>query len=217
MAPTSPSLSSMAYVHVDAIDEPHGHPGTRSSRITRACCCCRAASTVRSTCCFARRDRKKPAPRSRRWLPLFKIASILNYSAMTGGPNGGVKGSVAEAGLVDFAYAHDVALVATNDVYFASGDLYYAHEALLCISDSTFMGVEDRRRVTEGSLSSGLPLRCATCSPICAGRSCGQYAGNRPPLFVPGQQARSDFAALLDTGAGADRRSDQPIPQARRG
>ena len=60
----------------------------------------------------------------------------------------GQKGTLAEAGLVEFAYTHDVPLVATNDAYFGPADLYTAHEALLCISDSTFMGIEDRRRVT---------------------------------------------------------------------
>jgi len=60
----------------------------------------------------------------------------------------GLKGTAAETGLVDYAYTHDVPLVATNDVYFGPRDLYSAHEALLCISDSTFLGIEDRRRVT---------------------------------------------------------------------
>jgi DNA polymerase-3 subunit alpha len=54
----------------------------------------------------------------------------------------------AEGGLVDFAYDHDVPLVATNDVYFAASDMAKAHDALLCISDGTYLGEEDRRRVT---------------------------------------------------------------------
>ena len=61
---------------------------------------------------------------------------------------GGLRGTPTEAALVEYAYAQDVPLVATNDVYFAGAELYRAHEALLCISDSTFMGIEDRRRVT---------------------------------------------------------------------
>ena len=62
--------------------------------------------------------------------------------------HGGLKGTPTEAALVDYAYANDVPLVATNDAYFAGAELYTAHEALLCISDSTFLGIEDRRRVT---------------------------------------------------------------------
>ena len=54
----------------------------------------------------------------------------------------------AERGLVDFAYAREVPLVATNDVYFATADMYRAHEALLCIADGSYLGQQDRRRVT---------------------------------------------------------------------
>ena len=53
----------------------------------------------------------------------------------------------AEAGLVAYAYEHDIPLVATNDVYFGPADLYAAHEALLCIADGAFISQEDRRRV----------------------------------------------------------------------
>ena len=57
--------------------------------------------------------------------------------------------SAAEAGLVGWAYANDVPLVATNDVYFADGSMHLAHEALLCLADGTFLGQEDRRRLTD--------------------------------------------------------------------
>ncbi len=61
----------------------------------------------------------------------------------------GAKGEAeAEEGLVAYAYANDVPLVATNDVHFASRDMHEAHEALLCIADGAFLGQTDRRRVT---------------------------------------------------------------------
>jgi DNA polymerase III subunit alpha len=56
--------------------------------------------------------------------------------------------AAAEPGLVAFAYEHDVPLVATNDVYFAEARMHEAHDALLCIADSTFVGEDDRRKVT---------------------------------------------------------------------
>ena len=56
--------------------------------------------------------------------------------------------AAAEPGLVAWAYANDIPLVATNDVYFPEADLYSAHEALLCIADGAFIGQEERRRVT---------------------------------------------------------------------
>jgi DNA polymerase-3 subunit alpha len=54
----------------------------------------------------------------------------------------------AEPGLVEWAYAHDVPLVATNDVYYAKAAQAKSHDALLCIADGAFTGQEDRRRVT---------------------------------------------------------------------
>ncbi|AZS21429.1 MULTISPECIES: DNA polymerase III subunit alpha [unclassified Caulobacter] len=56
--------------------------------------------------------------------------------------------AAAEPGLVNWAYDHDVPLVATNDVYFAKPGFYEAHDALLCISDGAFVGQDERRRVT---------------------------------------------------------------------
>jgi DNA polymerase-3 subunit alpha len=56
--------------------------------------------------------------------------------------------AAAEPGLVHWAYEHDAPLVATNDVYYAKPALYEAHDALLCISDGSFVGQDERRRVT---------------------------------------------------------------------
>jgi DNA polymerase-3 subunit alpha len=68
----------------------------------------------------------------------------------------------AEPGLVEWAYANDIPLVATNDVYFDKPSMHGAHEALLCISDGAFLGQEDRRRVTpEHSFRSAEAMRQA--------------------------------------------------------
>jgi DNA polymerase-3 subunit alpha len=56
--------------------------------------------------------------------------------------------AAAEGGLVGWAYANDVPLVATNDVYFAKSDMHSAHDALLCVADGAFLNQEERRRVT---------------------------------------------------------------------
>ena len=39
-------------------------------------------------------------------------------------------------------------LVATNDVHFGREDMYEAHDALLCIADSTYVSQQDRKRLT---------------------------------------------------------------------
>jgi DNA polymerase-3 subunit alpha len=55
----------------------------------------------------------------------------------------------AERPLVIFAYELGLPLVATNDVHFATEDMYAAHDALLCIADGTFVGQDERRRLTK--------------------------------------------------------------------
>ncbi len=50
--------------------------------------------------------------------------------------------------IVDLAYAMDLPLVATNEVFFATRDDYEAHDALICIAESRMVAEEDRRRLT---------------------------------------------------------------------
>lgn len=54
----------------------------------------------------------------------------------------------AENWLVEQAYARDIALVATNEAFFPDPGMHAAHDALLCIAQSSYLSVEDRRRVT---------------------------------------------------------------------
>lgn len=57
--------------------------------------------------------------------------------------------AASEGGMVDLAYALDLPLVATNDVYFPKSDMYEAHDALLCIADKTYVDQpQPRRRLT---------------------------------------------------------------------
>ncbi|HVZ30520.1 MAG TPA: DNA polymerase III subunit alpha [Asticcacaulis sp.] len=130
-----------------------------------------------------------------------------------GSPHGGVKGSTTEVGLVEFAYENDIPLVATNDVYFATPDLYKAHEALLCISDSTYMGVADRRKVTKDhwfkpaatmrELFSDLPEACDNTLEIA--KRCAFLVNKRDPILP-----------RFDTGAGRNE-SEELAWQAREG
>ncbi|WP_420397023.1 DNA polymerase III subunit alpha [Nioella sp.] len=55
----------------------------------------------------------------------------------------------SERGHVELAYAMDLPLVATNDVYFPKSDMYEAHDALLCIADGAYVDQQEpRRRLT---------------------------------------------------------------------
>ncbi len=56
---------------------------------------------------------------------------------------------LTERGHVEMAYAMDLPLVATNDVYFPKAEMYEAHDALLCIADGAYVDQnEPRRRLT---------------------------------------------------------------------
>lgn len=50
--------------------------------------------------------------------------------------------------LIDLAYKHDLPLVATNDCFFATEDMYEAHDALLCIAEGAYISQTERRRLT---------------------------------------------------------------------
>ncbi|MGB2195647.1 MAG: DNA polymerase III subunit alpha, partial [Planktomarina sp.] len=56
---------------------------------------------------------------------------------------------LSERGLVEMAYAMDLPLVATNDVYFPKPEIYEAHDALICIADGAYADQQgSRRRLT---------------------------------------------------------------------
>ncbi|MCO4809459.1 MAG: PHP domain-containing protein, partial [Planktomarina temperata] len=56
---------------------------------------------------------------------------------------------LSERGLVEMAYAMDLPLVATNDVYFPKPEIYEAHDALICIAEGSYVDQQGpRRRLT---------------------------------------------------------------------
>ncbi len=56
---------------------------------------------------------------------------------------------LTERGHIEMAYAMDLPLVATNDVYFPKTDLFEAHDALICIAEGAYVDQQEpRRRLT---------------------------------------------------------------------
>ena len=53
-----------------------------------------------------------------------------------------------ETALLDLAYTHNIPIVATNDVFFSTPEIYEAHDALLCVDEGVVIATEDRRRLT---------------------------------------------------------------------
>ncbi|MDP9056373.1 MAG: DNA polymerase III subunit alpha [Pseudomonadota bacterium] len=52
----------------------------------------------------------------------------------------------SEAALIDLAYARDLPLIATNPAHFADPHFHAAHDAMLCIANSTHIDAADRPR-----------------------------------------------------------------------
>ena len=53
-----------------------------------------------------------------------------------------------EGRFVDLAYKHDLPLVATNEAFFSTPDMYEAHDALICIAASAYVSQSERRRLS---------------------------------------------------------------------
>ena len=54
----------------------------------------------------------------------------------------------AEKVLIDWAYAKDLPLVATNEPYFIDPDIYEPHDALLAMNEGSYILEKDRRKLT---------------------------------------------------------------------
>lgn len=52
-----------------------------------------------------------------------------------------------ERGLLDLAVAEGLPLIATNQIYFATSDMYEAHDALLCVADGKYVMEEGREKL----------------------------------------------------------------------
>ena len=99
---------------------------------------------------------------------------------------------LTERAFVEMAYALDLPLVATNDAYFPDPDMYEAHDALLCISEGSYVDQSaPRRRLTPqhylkspeemAALFADLPEALENTVEIA--RRCAYKAEKRPPIL----------------------------------
>ncbi|TNE65908.1 MAG: DNA polymerase III subunit alpha [Alphaproteobacteria bacterium] len=63
--------------------------------------------------------------------------------------HGEAKENATEEGFLDLAYKHNLPIVATNRPFFVGPDMYAAHDALLCMAESTYVAVTDRRKLNK--------------------------------------------------------------------
>ena len=122
-----------------------------------------------------------------------------------------------EPTLLTLAYDRDLPLVATNDCYFSSADMYEAHDALLCIAGGTYVAEQDRRRVTPEhrlktpeemtALFADIPE--AVANTVAVARRCAYMAETRKPIlpnFAEKAAETGDGAGESEAGHAAPHR-----------
>ena len=127
-----------------------------------------------------------------------------------------------EPGLLKLAYDKDIPLVATNDAYFATADMYEAHDALLCIADGRYVSEADRRRLTDHhhfksaeemrELFSDLPE--AIDNTVVIAKRCAYMPAERAPILPPFEVegvSNEEEALRLMAKNGLDARLDTQV------
>jgi DNA polymerase III subunit alpha len=118
-----------------------------------------------------------------------------------------------EGAQIDLAYRHGLPLVATNGVFFASADLYEAHDVLLCIAEGTVVGEPNRRRLTPHyHFKAPAAMRLlfadvpeAIDNTLVIARRCAYMPEPRKPILPPfptvtGRDEREELRAMASDG-----------------
>ncbi|MBL8711031.1 MAG: DNA polymerase III subunit alpha [Rhodospirillaceae bacterium] len=120
-----------------------------------------------------------------------------------------------EESFLNLAYALDLPLVATNDVYFSDEGMYLAHDALLCIAGGTYVAETNRRKVTrEHRFKSSAEMRAlfadlpeAIDNTLAIARRCAFMPPARKPILPAFSDGKSEDEALREMAhRGLDKR-----------
>ncbi|MEO9131480.1 MAG: PHP domain-containing protein, partial [Sphingomonas sp.] len=122
----------------------------------------------------------------------------------------------AEPGLLDLAYARNLPIVATNPCCYADQDFSDAHDAMLCIANSTYITSTDRPRSSPDAwmkpakdmrlLFADLPE--AIANTLVVAQRCAVMAPYRKPILpsLAGDPAAEAEALRVDARAGLEKR-----------
>ncbi|MBI3515242.1 MAG: DNA polymerase III subunit alpha [Proteobacteria bacterium] len=127
-----------------------------------------------------------------------------------------------EPALIELAYARDLPLVATNEVFFADAGMYVAHDVLLCIADGKTVPDAERRRLTpDHRFKSAAEMRQlfadlpeAVDNTLVVARRCAYMPVTRKPILPAFRTAsgRDEIAELREMAvAGLDHRLAQVV------
>ena len=130
----------------------------------------------------------------------------------------------SEDALIELAYARDLPLVATNPAMFAESQFYAAHDAMLCIANSTHIDAPDRPRssgeawVKPAEMMAELfeDLPEATANTLVVARRCAYAPPKRKPLLPSLAGDKEGEARMLidDARLGLARRLEPYYPNA---
>jgi len=105
--------------------------------------------------------------------------------------NGDAVQDAAEQSLIDLAYKRDLPLVATNSAFFAEPHMFKAHDAMLCIANSTHVEAEERPRSNREAFVKSAPMMDelfgdvpeATANTLTIARRCAFAPPDRQPIL----------------------------------
>lgn len=109
-----------------------------------------------------------------------------------------------ERPMIDLALKYDIPLVGTNNVYFATANMYDAHDALMCVSEGRYVTEVDRPRLTpEHRFKTAEEMRLvfrdipeAIENTLVIAERCHVYAASRSPI-LPGFRVETDTGEVL--------------------
>ncbi len=124
---------------------------------------------------------------------------------------------LSEPAFLALAGEHALPIVATNEAYFSTPDMYEAHDALICIAEGAYIADAERRRLTpEHYFKSGEEMAAAfadlpdaIANTVLIARRCAFMIEPRQPILPPCDcgPTRSEAEALREEAvAGLDRR-----------
>ncbi len=119
--------------------------------------------------------------------------------------------------LLNLAYDLDLPIVATNEPYFAQGDDFEAHDALICIAAGSYVAVDERRRLSpEHYFKTGAQMRElfadlpeALDNTLEIARRCAYRPLQRHPILPPFLTGGEASSALAETEAAELRRQSE--------
>ena len=132
--------------------------------------------------------------------------------------------TAVESELIALADRFDIPIVATNDVFFATADMFQSHDALLCIAEGATVGQSDRRSLTpENWFKSADEMRAlftdlpeALDNSMVIARRCAFRVPKHAPILPKfGQSGDTDEAEMLRLQAfeGLQQRLNESVYQ----